>query len=131
MVWSIKPLANELRSKLLLIATQPFYINFCFSLRYLPFIVSNSVTVKIIIEVTMVLVILSLSLSPGLYFWRMGDIPNGPRQLSVSQIRNPTFLTHLWLKIGRFWHHQFKNDLCIAQNVQLNFWKCLFLPLWN
>ena len=31
------------------------------------------------------LVRLSSSLSPGLYFWRMRDIPNGPRQLSARQ----------------------------------------------
>ena len=70
------------------------YILLLFSICFLPFIVSNTVNVlikagprelNITIDVTMVLVFLSSSLSPGLYLWRMRDIRNGFKQLFVCR----------------------------------------------
>lgn len=70
------------------------YILLLFSICFLPFIISNTVNVlikagpreqNITTDVTMVLVFLSSSLSPGLYLWRMRDIRNGFKQLFVCR----------------------------------------------
>ncbi|XP_022787556.1 histamine H2 receptor-like [Stylophora pistillata] len=70
------------------------YILLLFSLCFLPYIVSNAVSFlikadprewSITIDVTMVLVFLSSSLSPGLYLWRMRDIRNGLKELIVCR----------------------------------------------